>query len=83
MGERIAQVGEGASAWRKIGGAREGRGSRGAAQTGGQYLSSVALGDRDPSAEAFMAEAGKGALLGGAIGGGLGAAEQGSSRPGS
>lgn len=77
MGERIAQVGEGASAWRKIGALAKAGAAEGAAQTGGQYLSSVALGDRDLSAEAFMAEAGKGALLGGAIGGGLGAAEQG------
>ena len=77
MGERIAQVGEGASAWRKIGALAKAGAAEGAVQTGGQYLSSVALGDRDLSAEAFMAEAGKGALLGGAIGGGLGAAEQG------
>jgi hypothetical protein len=77
MGERIAQVGEGASAWRKIGALAKAGAAEGAMQTGGQYLSSVALGDRDLSAEAFMAEAGKGALLGGAIGGGLGAAEQG------
>lgn len=77
MGERIAQVGEGASAWRKIGALAKAGAAEGAAQTGGQYLSSVALGDRDLSAEAFMAEAGKGALLGGAIGGGLGAAERG------
>ena len=77
MGERIAQVGEGASAWRKIGALAKAGAAEGAAQTGGQYLSSVALGDRDLSAEAFMAEAGKGALLGGAIGGALGAAERG------
>lgn len=77
MGERIAQVGEGASAWRKIGALAKAGAAEGAAQTGGQYLSSVALGDRDLSAEAFFAETGKGVLLGGAIGGGLGAAEQG------
>lgn len=77
MGERIAQVGEGASAWRKIGALAKAGAAEGAMQTGGQYLSSVALGDRDLSAEAFMAEAGKGALLGGAIGGALGAAERG------
>ena len=77
MGERIAQVGEGASAWRKIGALAKAGAAEGAAQTGGQYLSSVALGDRDLSAEAFFAETGKGVLLGGAVGGGLGAAEQG------
>ncbi len=77
MGERIAQVGEGASAWRKIGALAKAGAAEGAVQTGGQYLSSVALGDRDLSAEAFFAETGKGVLLGGAIGGGLGAAEQG------
>lgn len=49
----------------------------GAAQTAGHYLSDAALHDRDLSAEAFMAEAGKGALLGGAVGGGLSAAERG------
>lgn len=77
MGERIAQVGEGASAWRKIAALGKAGAAEGAAQGAGQYLSSVALGDRDLSAEAFIAETGKTALLGGGVGMGLGAAQQG------
>lgn len=77
VGERIAQAGEGASALGKIGALAKAGAAEGAIQTGGQYLSQVALGDRELSAEAFLADTGKGALLGGAIGGGLGAAERG------
>lgn len=49
----------------------------GAAQSAGAYLSDVALENKDLSAEGFLASAGQGALLGGAVGGGLAAAERG------
>lgn len=49
----------------------------GAAQAGGMYLSDAALYDKDVSAEGFVAATGTGALLGGAVGGGLAGAERG------
>lgn len=50
---------------------------QGAAQSTGSYLSDVALGDKDLSAEGFLGAAGQGALIGGAVGGGLATAERG------
>lgn len=47
----------------------------GAGQAGGAYLSQVALEDKPLSAEGFVGAMGKGALFGGALGGGLSVAE--------
>lgn len=70
ISERIAQGGGIARA--AAAGAFEG-----AAQTAGHYLTDAALYDKDLSAEAFMAEAGKGALAGGVGAGAFAAAERG------
>lgn len=49
----------------------------GAAQNAGSYISDVALGDRDLSAEGFLGAMGKGALYGGVAGGALSVASNG------
>jgi len=49
----------------------------GAAQSAGGYISDVALGDRDLSAEGFLGAMGKGALYGGVAGGALSVASNG------
>jgi len=60
LGARIAESGGGTLARATLGGAFEG-----AAQNTGAYISDVALGDRDLSAEGFLGAAGSGALFGG------------------
>jgi hypothetical protein len=72
-GARIAEGGAGASASL---GARAARGAagaafEGAAQNAGAYISDVALGDRELSADGFMGAMGQGALWGGVAGGSL------------
>ena len=49
----------------------------GAAQNAGSYISDVALGNRDLSAEGFLGAMGKGALYGGVAGGALAVAARG------
>lgn len=67
----------GGGALRSIGGHAVGGAIEGAAQGAGSYVSDVALGDKNLSAEAFLGSMGEGALWGGAIGGGFGAVERG------
>lgn len=74
-GSKVAALGEGAGILGRTA-AAAGQGIvEGAAQSGGAYLSQVALEDKPLSAEAFVGAMGKGALFGGALGGGLGLAE--------
>jgi hypothetical protein len=68
-GSSIAKAGEGASALAKVSGAVAGGALEGAAQNAGSYISDVALGDRDLSAEGFLGAMKDGALWGGAGGG--------------
>lgn len=49
----------------------------GAAQSGGAYVTDVALGDRDLTAEGALAAVGQGALLGGGVGAGAAVTERG------
>lgn len=70
----------GAKITAKVGGVAGG--SAGAAfeaglQSGGQYLSQVALGDKELSAEGFLGAVGSGSLFGGAFGGGFALAGKG------
>lgn len=61
----------------KVAAAGAGGAAEGAANTAGGYLSDVALGKKDLSAEAFVASMGSGALWGLGIGGGAAIAEKG------
>jgi hypothetical protein len=72
IGARIAESGGGRVAGIVKAGAFEG-----AAQNAGAYVSDVALGDRDISAEGFMGAMGKGALYGGVASGALSVASHG------
>ena len=72
IGSRIA---EGADS-RILGTAAAGA-FEGAAQNAGSYVSDVALGNRDLSAEGFLGAMGKGALYGGVAGGALSVASNG------
>ncbi len=73
MGVRIAEGGAGASAGLAARTARAAAGaaSEGSLQNAGAYISDVALGDRELSADGFMGAMGQGALWGGVAGGSL------------
>jgi hypothetical protein len=68
--ERIAAGGAEAGLATRAAAAASGAAYEGGAQMAGAYLSDVALGNRDLSAEGFVASVKTGALLGGAVGGG-------------
>lgn len=78
-GMKIAGAGEGAGALARAGYAAAGAGLEGAAQNAGAYISDVALGDRELSADGFMGAMGNGALWGGVAGGALQLAASGAS----
>lgn len=71
LGSRIAGLGEGAGVLAKAGYAAAGAATEGAIQNAGAYITDVALGDRELSADGFVGAMGKGALFGGAAGGAL------------
>lgn len=77
LGTRIAASGAEGSAARAIGTAAAGAAVEGSAQNLGSYISDVALGNKELSAEGALAAAGTGGLLGGAAGGFLAAGERG------
>lgn len=77
LGARITARGATGGALKSAGYAAGGGALEGAAQGAGSYLSSVALGDKELSAEGFLANAGMGAALGGGVSGGLSVAERG------
>jgi hypothetical protein len=72
IGARIAE----GSSGRVLGAAAAGA-FEGAAQNAGSYVSDVALGNRDLSAEGFLGAMGQGALYGGVAGGALSVASNG------
>lgn len=74
-GAAITELGAGSGLIGKTVAATAGGAFEGALQSGGQYISQVALGDKDLSAEGFIGSLGDGALIGGAIGGGASVAE--------
>lgn len=74
-GAAITELGAGASLARKTAAAAAGAGFEGALQSGGAYISQVALGDKDLSAEGFLGAMGDGAMFGGILGGGAAVAE--------
>ena len=76
IGAKILESGRAGGALKAIGGAAKAGAFEGAFQGGGQYVTEVALEDKPLSAEAFVGAMGKGALFGGAIGGGLAVGEQ-------
>lgn len=75
IGAKVAEQGTGTLG--RIGATAAGGALEGAAQTAGSYVSDVALGDRDLSAEGFLGAMGKGALYGGVAGGALSVASHG------
>jgi len=66
----------GGGAGRAVAGVAAGGAIEGAAQGAGSYISDVALGDKNLSAEGFLGAMGEGALWGGAAGGVFGLGEQ-------
>jgi hypothetical protein len=77
LGARIAEAGEGASALGRVAYTAGAGVTEGALQNAGSYISDVALGDRDLSAEGFVGAMGKGALYGGVASGALSMATNG------
>lgn len=77
IGSKIAGLGEGGNVLARIGATAGAGAFEGAAQSAGGYISDVALGDRDLSAEGFLGAMGKGALYGGVAGGALSTASNG------
>lgn len=75
VGSKVVGLGEGAGFVGKTAASTAGAAIEGAGQSGGSYLSQVALEDKPLSAEGFVGAMGNGALFGGAIGGGLSIAE--------
>lgn len=71
----VAARGAGKSAAKRIAYQAAGGALEGGAQSVGAYVSDVALGGRDLSAEGLMGSFGDGALLGGTLGGALGIGE--------
>ncbi len=71
----VAARGAGQSAAKRIAYQAAGGALEGGAQSVGAYVSDVALGDRDLSAEGLLGSFGDGALLGGSVGGALGIGE--------
>jgi len=77
LGARIAEAGEGLGVAGRAAFSAAGAAGEGALQNAGSYVSDVALGDRDLSAEGFVGAMGKGALYGGVAGGALSMASNG------
>lgn len=77
LGSRIAGLGEGAGVVGRVAASAAGAATEGALQNAGSYISDVALGDRELSADGFMGAMGKGALWGGVAGGALSVAGEG------
>lgn len=73
IGSKVAGLGEaeGVGALAKAGYTAGGAAVEGAAQNAGAYISDVALGDKDLSADGFVGAMGKGAFYGGVAGGAL------------
>lgn len=71
LGARIAGAGKASGSLGKAGYAAAGAATEGAIQNAGAYITDVALGDRELSADGFVGAMGKGALFGGAAGGAL------------
>jgi hypothetical protein len=67
-----ARIGTGIQRGRGVAGAIAGGAAEGALFSAGQYVSDVALDNKELSAEGIMSEAGTGALWGGGIGGAIG-----------
>lgn len=76
-GSRIARLGEEGGALTRAAYSTAGAALEGAAQGAGAYVSDVALGNRELSADGFMGAMGKGALWGGVAGGSLSVAGEG------
>lgn len=77
IGAKIVGLGEEAGAIGQAGYTAAAGAFEGAAQNAGGYISDVALGDRDLSADGFLGAMGKGALYGGVAGGALSVASNG------
>jgi len=71
IGSKIAELGKGGTMLARAGATAGAGAFEGAAQNAGAYISDVALGDKELSADGFMAAMGKGALFGGGAGGAL------------
>jgi hypothetical protein len=71
LGSRIAESGAGGGLLERTAATATAGATEGALQNAGGYVSDVALGDRDLSAEGFLGAMGKGALYGGVAGGAL------------
>ncbi len=69
LGARIAGAGKGAIG--KVAASAGGAATEGALQNAGAYITDVALGDRELSADGFIGAMGKGGLYGGVAGGAL------------
>jgi hypothetical protein len=76
-GSKIAALGEEGGALARAAYSTAGAAVEGAAQGAGAYVSDVALGNRELSADGFMGAMGKGALWGGVAGGSLSIAGEG------
>jgi hypothetical protein len=71
LGSKIAATGEGAGIVGRTAAVAGAGAAEGALQNAGAYISDVALGDRELSADGFVGAMGQGALWGGAAGGAL------------
>ncbi len=71
LGAKIVGLGEGSGLLGRTAAAIGGGAAEGAIQGAGSYISDVALGDRELSADGFIGGMGHGALWGGAAGGAL------------
>lgn len=72
---KVAERGSGGGFVKRVGYDALGAGLEGAGQSVGSYVSDVALGDRDLSAEGLLGAAGEGAILGGGAGAVIGVSE--------
>ena len=77
IGSKIAELGNGGNVAARIAATTGAGAFEGAAQSAGDYISDVALGDRDLSAEGFLGAMGRGAFYGGVAGGALSTASNG------
>ncbi|MBP9863734.1 MAG: hypothetical protein KBD62_37665, partial [Kofleriaceae bacterium] len=71
VGSKIAALGKEAGALGRIGATAGGAAVEGGLQNAGAYITDVALGDRELSADGFIGAMGKGGLYGGVAGGAL------------
>jgi hypothetical protein len=74
---KIVESGAESGLGKKAATAAAGAALEGGAQSAGAYVTDVALGDRDLTAEGLLASAGKGALIGGGVGAGAAITERG------